>query len=87
MCDEPSIHDVPRSTPFLGDRVEEMDTRISSLRGVMVVKASVSVTKRLHNIDTSYSDKELVPSKNPIPCFSLTNNYFLWLLIQRGGKC
>jgi hypothetical protein len=59
---------IGESTPFSRDKVEEIDARFSFSREVVVVQGPLSGMERHHEIDTSNSDKELVPSKNQVLC-------------------
>jgi hypothetical protein len=47
------------STPFLRDKVEKMDTKLSSLMKVVAAEAPLGGTKRHHETNTSDRDKEL----------------------------
>ena len=49
-----------------------MDTRLASLREVMVAKTPLGRTKRIYEIDTSNNNEELIPSQNlDFPPFEL----------------
>jgi hypothetical protein len=50
--------------PHLRDRVDDMDTKLSYSREVLISKSPLGGMKRLREIDTSDYDKELVPSMN-----------------------
>jgi hypothetical protein len=52
-------------TPPLGANVENIDTKLSSSKELVISKASLSGTERLNEIDSSNLDKELVPWMNP----------------------
>jgi hypothetical protein len=65
---------IGESNPFCGDRVEEVNTRISSSREVLVVEVPLGGMKMHYEMDTSYSNKELVPFKN-LDLMPLSYNY------------
>jgi hypothetical protein len=44
---------IGKSTPFLRDRIEEINTELSSSMEVVVVEAIIGKTKRHHKRDTS----------------------------------
>jgi len=66
---------IRKSTPFPRDIVDEMDKELSYSTQVVVNESPLGGTKIFHKMETSNSDKELIPSKILDLPFSNTISY------------